>query len=81
MFWQTTTVALAGIVIGVPAGIVVGRLIWQAFAANLGVVAVPVVSARTFVVAVGTLILAKVLAAGPALVATRARSASLLRTE
>jgi ABC-type antimicrobial peptide transport system permease subunit len=82
VFWQTTTVALARIVIGVPAGIVVGRLIWQAFAANLGVVAVPVVSARTFAVAaLGTLILANVLAAGPALVAARARPASLLRTE
>ena len=45
MFWQTTTVALAGIVIGVPADTVVGRLIWQAFPANLGVVPVPVVSA------------------------------------
>jgi hypothetical protein len=41
VFWQTTPVALAGILIGVPAGIVAGRLIWQAFAANLGVVAVP----------------------------------------
>jgi len=38
VFWQTTTVALAGNVIGVPADTVVGRLIWQAFAANLGVV-------------------------------------------
>ncbi len=82
VFWQTTTVALAAIVIGVPVGIVVGRLIWQAFAANLGVVAVPVVSARTFAVAaLGTLILANVLAAGPALVAARACPASLLRTE
>ena len=78
MFWQTTTVGLAGIVIGVPVGIVVGRLIWQEFAANLGVVAVPVVNARTFAVAsLGRLVLANVLAAGPALVA----GASLLRTE
>jgi ABC-type antimicrobial peptide transport system permease subunit len=82
VFWQTTTVALAGIVIGVPVGIVAGRLIWQAFAGNLGVVAVPVVSVRTFAVAaLGTLILANVLAAGPALAAARARPASLLRTE
>jgi hypothetical protein len=58
----------------VPAGIVAGRLIWQAFAANLGVVAVSVVSARAFAVAaLGTLVLANVLAAGPALVAARAR--------
>jgi FtsX-like permease family len=82
VFWQTTTVALVGIVIGVPAGIVAGRLIWQAFAANLGVVPVPVVSARTFAVAaLGTVILANVLAAGPALLAARARPATLLRTE
>jgi hypothetical protein len=46
------------------------------------VVAVPVVSARAFAVAaLGTLVLANVLAAGPALVAARARPASLLRTE
>jgi ABC-type antimicrobial peptide transport system permease subunit len=82
VFWQTTTVALAGIVIGVPAGIVAGRLIWQAFAANLGVVPVPVVSAPTFVVAaLGALVLANVLAAGPALLAARTRPATLLRTE
>ena len=50
--------------------------------ANLGVVAVPVVSAWTFAVAaLGTVILANVLAAGPALVAARARPASLLRIE
>jgi hypothetical protein len=82
VFWQITTVALAGIVIGVPVGIVAGRLIWQAFATNLGVVPVPVVSARTFVLAaLGTLVLANVLAAGPALVAARTRPATLLRTE
>lgn len=57
-----------------PVGIIAGRLIWQAFAASLGVVPVPVVSARTFAVAaLGTLILANVLAAGPALVAARER--------
>ena len=45
-------------------------------------VAVPVVSAWTCVVAaLGTVILANVLAAGPALVAARGRPASLLRTE
>jgi hypothetical protein len=66
----------------VPVGIVAGRLIWQAFATNLGVVPVPVVSARTFVLAaLGTLVLANVLAAGPALVAARTRPATLLRTE
>ena len=41
--WQTTTVAAIGIVLGVPLGIAAGRLVWNAFASNLGVVAVPVV--------------------------------------
>ena len=44
LLWQTTTVALVGIVIGVPAGVAAGRLIWRAFASNLGVLPVPVVN-------------------------------------
>ena len=80
--WQTTTVAVAGIVIGVPVGIAAGRLVWQAFAANLGVLPVPVVSAWTFVLAaLGALVLANVLAIGPALADARERPATLLRTE
>ena len=80
--WQTTTVALVGIIIGVPAGIVVGRLIWRAFAVNLGVLPVTVVIAWVVAaVAAGTLVVANVLAIGPALVASRSRPASLLRSE
>ena len=41
--WQATTLALAGIAVGVPVGIVVGRAVWLAFANNLGVVPVSVV--------------------------------------
>jgi SRSO17 transposase len=36
-------VALAAIVAGVPAGIAIGRTIWQAFASNLGAISAPVV--------------------------------------
>jgi ABC-type antimicrobial peptide transport system permease subunit len=80
--WQTTTVALVGIIIRVPAGIVVGRLIWRAFAVNLGVLPVTVVIAWVVAaVAAGTLVVANVLAIGPALVASRSRPASLLRSE
>ncbi len=80
--WQTTTVALVGIIVGVPAGIVVGRIVWRAFATNLGVLPVPVVIAWVIVaVAAGTVAVAHVLAIGPALVAARQRPASLLRAE
>ena len=41
--WQATTLALVGIVIGVPLGLVVGRAVWRAFANNLGAVPVSVV--------------------------------------
>ena len=41
--WQATTLALIGIVIGVPLGVVAGRVVWRAFANNLGAVPVSVV--------------------------------------
>ena len=41
--WQATTLAVAGIVIGVPTGVVVGGSIWRAFANNLGAVPVSIV--------------------------------------
>jgi ABC-type lipoprotein release transport system permease subunit len=80
--WQTTTIALIGIVLGVPLGIAAGRLVWSAFATNLGVVADPVMTvALLAAVALGTLVVANVLALVPALIAARARPASLLRSE
>ena len=80
--WQTTTIAAIGIVVGVPLGIAVGRLVWGAFASNLGVATVPVVTAALLTaVALGTLVVANVLALVPALLAARERPASLLRSE
>jgi ABC-type antimicrobial peptide transport system permease subunit len=79
---QTTTVAVAGIVIGVPVGIAIGREVWRVFANNLGVLPVPVVTVWVMVgVACGTVIVANVLAIGPALVASRSNPASLLKAE
>ncbi len=80
--WQTTTVAAVGIVLGVPLGIAAGRLVWNAFASNLGVVADPVVTAWVAAaIAAGTLVVANLLAVGPAWVASRTRAASLLKAE
>jgi len=80
--WQTTTVALVGIVIGVPAGIAVGRAVWGLFAHSLGVLAVTEVTAWVIVaVATATIVVANVLAIGPAIIAARSRPASLLRSE
>ena len=82
MTWQTTTIALIGIVVDVPGGIAVGRLAWVIFADNLGVRSVPVVAGWALAaVAGGTLLIANVLAIGPALVAARSHPASLLSAE
>ncbi len=80
--WQTTTIALVGIVIGVPVGIAVGRAVWGVFAHSLGVLSVTTVTAWVIVVvAAATVVVANVLAIGPAVVASRSKPASLLRTE
>jgi hypothetical protein len=79
--WQATTVAVAGIAVGLPLGTAAGRAGWRAFAVNLGVVPVPVVPAGLLGgLAACVLVVANVLAAGPALAAGRTRAAELLRT-
>ena len=70
-----------GIVVGVPAGIAVGRVVWDAFAGNLGVPSVPVVSVGDALAAAGTILVANVLAIAPALFAVGSRPAFLLKAE
>lgn len=80
--WQATTVALAGIAVGVPAGVAVGRLLWRVFATNFGVVPVPVVPPLLVgLLAAGVVVAANVLAVVPALLATRVHPGQLLRAE
>jgi ABC-type antimicrobial peptide transport system permease subunit len=82
VFWQATTVALVGIIVGVPLGIVIGRAVWDAFALNIGVVPLPVVNAGLLgLLVVGVLAATVLLALGPALAARRARPGQLLRSE
>jgi ABC-type lipoprotein release transport system permease subunit len=82
LLWQTTTVALVGIAIGVPVGVAAGRIIWRVLASHLGVLPVPVVNTWAIAaVASGTIAIANVLAIGPAVAASRARPATLLRAE
>jgi ABC-type lipoprotein release transport system permease subunit len=79
--WQATTVALVGVVIGVPLGVAAGQVAWKAFATNLGVVPVSVVSVGLIAaLGAGVVVVANLLALAPALVAARSRSNQLLRT-
>jgi len=78
--WQATTLALVGVVIGVPLGLVVGRGVWDTFANNLGSVPVAVVPwLLTAAITLGVLLGANVIAIAPALVATRSKAGDLLR--
>jgi len=77
--WQATTVALMGIVVGIPLGVAVGQLVWRAFATNLG--AVPVVTVPVWLIAAlgaGVLVVANLLAIAPALAAARSKTAGQL---
>jgi ABC-type lipoprotein release transport system permease subunit len=79
--WQASTLAIVGIAIGVPLGVVVGQTVWRTFANNLGVVPIAVVPVwLVAVLAAGVVLVANLIALGPALVATRSTSADLLRT-
>jgi ABC-type lipoprotein release transport system permease subunit len=80
--WQATTLAVVGLVVGVPLGIVAGRFAWLAVAGRIGVgsnVAVPVL-------AIGLLVPATIAAVNlvgwlPARVASRTRTSVALAAE
>ncbi len=79
--WQAATVALIGIGLGVPLGVVVGRATWHAFANDLGAVPISVVPLPLIVLlAVGVLITAVLISIAPAFVAIRAKPRDLLQT-
>jgi hypothetical protein len=78
--WQATTLALVGIVVGVPLGLAVGQEVWKTFASNLGVVPVAVVPVWLVVgLVVGVLAVANLIAVAPALASSRSRPGQLLR--
>jgi hypothetical protein len=80
--WQATMLAVVGVVIGVPAGIVVGRALWKQLAESYPVAYVPPL-ALVAVVLIGpaAVLIANALALGPARRATRPQPAQVLRTE
>jgi putative ABC transport system permease protein len=80
--WQSTVVAIVGLVIGIPLGIAVGRWLWIVFAHELSTVPEPVVPAGSVALAaVAALVLANLVAALPGRSAARTPAALLLRAE
>jgi ABC-type antimicrobial peptide transport system permease subunit len=78
--WHATTVAVVAVAVGVPVGIALGRLLWRAFALNLGAVSIDVVPVWVVVaLAGGVLAAANLLAVLPAASAARLRPSEALR--
>jgi len=78
--WQSMTVAVVGVVLGVPIGIAVGRVVWHAFAIKLGVVPAEVVSAGDLLGLVAAIVVGGfLLSIIPSVLSTRVHPAEALR--
>lgn len=79
---QASVLIIAALILGVPAGIAIGRLTWLAFADRIGVVpAARSALWATLLVIAGAIVLANVIAAIPGRAAARVRPAAALRAE
>jgi hypothetical protein len=80
--WQAATVAIVGLLFGLPLGVALARQLWARIAEELGVVYRPEVPLTMIVFAVPvTLAIAVLLATPPGIVAARARPAEVLHAE
>jgi ABC-type lipoprotein release transport system permease subunit len=80
--WQSTTLAVIALGVGLPVGVAVGRLLWTLVANEIGTLAEGAVPGLSLAVLVPVaLLVANLVAAGPAWLASRARPGPLLRTE
>jgi len=80
--WQSTALAAAALLIGLPAGLLAGRWAWTAFATSLGVGSTAVIPVPLVLLAIpATWLLALLVAAAPGRAAARISPAATLRAE
>ena len=80
--WQATALVVLALVVGLPAGIALGRWIWTVFASGLGIVPDPQVPVVALLAAIPiALVLANGIAAPSGWLARRSAPATVLRTE
>jgi ABC-type lipoprotein release transport system permease subunit len=80
MCWQATTIAVIGVLFGVPLGVLAGKVVWKQFASGLGAVPVAVVSVGTTVMLIAVILVGAILLSiVPATLAARIAPAEALR--
>jgi ABC-type lipoprotein release transport system permease subunit len=82
LFWQAITVAIVGLAIGIPLGVIVGRVSWRWVADSTPLLYVAPLAVAAILLAVpASLALANLLAAYPARRAASVHPAEVLRAE
>ena len=80
--WQATVTVVIGLIVGIPAGAILGRALWFVFARQLDVIAQPSVPMSAIaLVAVAVVIAANLIAAIPARAARRLQPSLILHSE
>ena len=80
--WQATALSAAGLLVGIPLGLMAGRLVWGLVADGLGVSTSPSVPVLgVLAVAAGAIAMANLVAAAPGRTAARIRPAVVFRSE
>jgi predicted lysophospholipase L1 biosynthesis ABC-type transport system permease subunit len=80
--WQATTLAIVGLVVGIPAGLIIGNLVWRRVANGLGVTTSAAIPTLALILIVPcALALTNLIAFFPARAAARTRPAVALRSE
>jgi FtsX-like permease family len=80
--WQATTLATIGLIVGIPAGVIIGSLVWRQVANSLGISTTPAIPGLALLLTVpGALAAVNLIAFFPARAAAGTRPAVALRTE
>jgi hypothetical protein len=82
VMWQATTLVVAALLVGLPIGAAAGRLLWSAFARQLGVAPDALTPFVALLAAIPvTVLVGNIMAAAPAWTAGRVRPSLVLRAE